>query len=518
MASWNEGYVSQLGYTHGYYAPLNPLLLKLATLAHGYQPPAKQPLRYLELGFGQGLPINIHAAATAGEFWGNDFIPNHVLNAKSLASASGANLTLLEDSFAELIHRQDMPSFDIIALHGVWSWVSPESRQLILEIIRSKLNCGGILYISYNTTPGWSTLLPVRDLMMSHIHQASPIGQNMQDKINSSISFIEQLTGVEAAYFTHVPDAVSCFQSIKKDKLEYLAHELFNASWAPMSFSEVALLLSEINMSYAGPANVANIFAPSLLPEILSSFLNKIESPIFFESTFDFCVNQKFRQDIWIKGGVKLNALERLQKLSEIPFTLTTTSFNSPIIVNTTLGGITIDETIANPVFEALASNNFEPKTINDLLLLPNIKTLTLPKLCNLMLMLCGNYIAPTYPVAQIDKLTQTKRLNDHLMKLACYETISAEHGTFLASPITGGGVGVTRLEKIFLLALKNGFTSKEKAIDFVLDKLAANGQRMVRSDGSFCNNKEENIAALETIAFTFFESLLPILKALKIA
>jgi hypothetical protein len=37
--------------------------------------------RYLELGFGQGLTLNIHAAACPGEFWATDFNPVHASNA-----------------------------------------------------------------------------------------------------------------------------------------------------------------------------------------------------------------------------------------------------------------------------------------------------------------------------------------------------------------------------------------------------------------------------------------------------
>ena len=58
-----------------------------------------RPLRYLELGYGQGLSLNIHAAATDGEFWGTDFNPVQVANARELASASGAHVKLLDASF-----------------------------------------------------------------------------------------------------------------------------------------------------------------------------------------------------------------------------------------------------------------------------------------------------------------------------------------------------------------------------------------------------------------------------------
>ena len=85
-ADWAAGYVTEVGYTFGYYRDLSPGILRLASLVAGIAPPAGQPLRYLELGFGQGLSINVHAAAIPGTFWGTDFNPGQVAHARALAA------------------------------------------------------------------------------------------------------------------------------------------------------------------------------------------------------------------------------------------------------------------------------------------------------------------------------------------------------------------------------------------------------------------------------------------------
>ena len=64
--SWTAGYVSELDYTHGYYREMSPLNLELAMLSRLQAHSVGRPLRYLELGFGQGLSLNIHAAANEG--------------------------------------------------------------------------------------------------------------------------------------------------------------------------------------------------------------------------------------------------------------------------------------------------------------------------------------------------------------------------------------------------------------------------------------------------------------------
>ena len=96
-ADWTSGYVTELEYTHGYYRELSPSLLRLACLSGGIAPPSTKSLNYLELGYGQGLSINVHAAAVDGEFWGTDFNPTQVAHARALAEAAGSGAKLFED-------------------------------------------------------------------------------------------------------------------------------------------------------------------------------------------------------------------------------------------------------------------------------------------------------------------------------------------------------------------------------------------------------------------------------------
>jgi len=103
--TWTAGYPTEIEYTYGYYRELCPTFLRLACLSAGIATAKTEPLRYLELGFGQGVSINIHAAANDGDFWGTDFNPSQAAHARELAEASGSSATLLDASFAELAAR-----------------------------------------------------------------------------------------------------------------------------------------------------------------------------------------------------------------------------------------------------------------------------------------------------------------------------------------------------------------------------------------------------------------------------
>ena len=70
MNDWSSGYVTDLDYTYGYYPELNPLRCRLALLQAGVHSPRFDTA--CELGFGQGVSANFHAAATGARWYGTD--------------------------------------------------------------------------------------------------------------------------------------------------------------------------------------------------------------------------------------------------------------------------------------------------------------------------------------------------------------------------------------------------------------------------------------------------------------
>lgn len=69
MSDWTAGYVADIGY----YQELNPLRVKLAFLSSGLVCPEFGTA--CELGFGQGVSANLHAAASITQWSGTDFNP-----------------------------------------------------------------------------------------------------------------------------------------------------------------------------------------------------------------------------------------------------------------------------------------------------------------------------------------------------------------------------------------------------------------------------------------------------------
>ena len=310
MTDWTSGYVADIGYTYGYYLELNPQRVKLAFLNAGLVAPEFG--NACELGFGQGLSANMHAAASVCSWHGTDFNPAQAGFAQELASASGANAHLFDEAFAEFAQR-DMPEFDYIGLHGIWSWISDENRSVIVDFIRRKLKVGGALYISYNTQPGWAAFAPMRHLMTEHASVMGSTGKGVVSKIDGALEFAQKLLDTNPMFARANPSVIDRLKKVASQDRHYLAHEYFNKDWHPMHFATMSQWLSPAKIDFACPAHyLDNIDAVNLSAQ-QQALLKEIPDATFKESVRDFIVNQQFRRDYWIKGARKLSAIERAE-------------------------------------------------------------------------------------------------------------------------------------------------------------------------------------------------------------
>jgi hypothetical protein len=137
-----------------------------------------------------------------------------------------------------------------------------------------------------------------------------------------------------------------------------------------------------------------------------------------------------------------------------------------------------------------------------------------MPQITQALVVLTGlNHVHPAQDEAAAKEARpQADALNAHLMERAVYTA----DVNFLASPTTGGGVSVGRLQQLFLRAMRRGKKApQEWAVD-VWPILESQGQRLIR-DGKPLATAVENISELTTIAQDFAAKRLPILKALHV-
>src|SRR5690606_17751556 len=141
---------------------------------------------------------------------------------------SGSDAKLYDEAFEEFCNRPDLPDFDFIGLHGIWSWISDKNRSLIVDFIKRKLKVGGVVFISYNTLPGWAAFAPMRHLLTQHAESLSAGGQGIISRIDNALQFTDRLLATNPLFARANPLIAERLKKLKDQNKHYLAHEYFN--------------------------------------------------------------------------------------------------------------------------------------------------------------------------------------------------------------------------------------------------------------------------------------------------
>jgi SAM-dependent methyltransferase len=509
MEDWTAGYVADVGYTYGYYAELSPLYARFALAAAGLGMPRVETA--CELGFGQGVAINIHAAATKTQWWGTDFNPSQAAFARQIAGAAASGARLFDDSFEDFCRRPDVPEMDYIAMHGIWSWVSDANRAVLVDFVRRKLKPGGVLYMSYNTLPGWSGEMPLRELLVQAADALAAPNQGTVARIDAAIAFAQKFFETNPRYAKLHPLAVQRLKSMADQDRHYLAHEYFNRDWAPMSFANVAAQLGLAKMTFGATGNLVEHVDNVYFKPAQIGLIREVQDPVLQQTLRDFCVNQHFRKDYWVKGPRRLNAMQRREAIESIRVVLT----RHPSGIKLTLPGtepeLKLADQVYMPIIEALSDH--QPRSFGELRERVQGKGVDPVQLLQAVVVLAGKF---DIQVAQSDEeiaaaQPAAARLNAHLMELARGDN-SVLH---LATPVTGGAVGVTRFHQMFMRAFAGGARKQDEWVKQAWRDLSAIGQRLTKN-GATLGTPEENMAELGRHASEFAERL-PMYQALKV-
>ncbi|MDP3007616.1 MAG: class I SAM-dependent methyltransferase [Methylococcales bacterium] len=508
MSDWTDGYVADIDTTFGYYSELNPQRLRLAFLNTGLRFPEIGTA--CELGFGQGMNVNLHAAASVMQWFGTDVNPAHTQFAQTLAEVSGTNAQLFEQAFAEFCSREDLPDFDYIGLHGVWSWISDENRAVIVDFLRRKLKVGGIFYVNYHTQAGWAAMMPICDLLVEHADIMGSRGQSSVARFDAALGFAEQLLATQPNHAQANPRIADSLATLKIENNRYLAYEYFNRNWQPLSFSQTSQLLSAAKLTFACSAYYLDQIDSLNLTDAQQDLLDGIPDAQLRETVQDLCTNQPFRRDYWVKGAVRLNELEQTEALYAERVVLVQDRADVSFKVTGALGESLLHDAIYNPILDALS--DYQPKTLEQIEQVVAALGINLDQVIQAVMVLIGaGVLCPAQDDAVI---VEAKKQTDKLNLYLCHKARGSSELSTLASPVTGGGIAVSRFLQLFLLAKAQGYTQPEQWAQFVWSLLAMQNQCVIK-DGVALQSEQENLAELMMQAHAFANKQLPIFMAL---
>ena len=450
MDDWTQGYVTELPYSINHFPEMAPAHLRLVLLQAGLAAPnIDVDFTYLELGFGQGLGLNMLAAAhPQGRFFGNDFMPAHVAAAQALATqACLSNLQLVQDSFAQL-HDRDLPPMDFIVLHGVYTWVNADNRAHIVALIARLLKPGGVVYVSYNSMPGWANKAPLQRLM-SEAAQRQTDGSALQ-RFHAARDLLGQLDTAGAAFFASNPGARTALRDITNASDAYLLHEFAPRGWTPFYHTDVAVDMARADLQFAASAKLFSNFPQWSLPAASRALIDAADDPALRELLRDFVTQTPLRRDVFVRSPRTLSAADIEQEYPTTLLALQRPPASCARNVRTPIAALRLEDDLVDVLLASLANG---PQDIAALMALPALAN-TRPASIRetLDLMLCLGYLGPaTAPRAETR--SRAHALNKALLKrLHAGERLSG-----FVSPAHCAGIAIAYHDQLFLAAQQIG-------------------------------------------------------------
>jgi SAM-dependent methyltransferase len=453
---WSDGYVADITYSHGYFHELAPSTLRYHLLVNGLACPSdgENNYAYCELGFGQGVSANVHAATNPrGEFWGTDFNPDHALHARSLAQQAGLKAHWLDQSFEAMIDTPT-PQFDFIGLHGVWSWVSPAAQRALVEFMRRKLKPGGAVYLSYNVLPGWNAEKPLRDLLWMHTEHAGAPDAPTPTHIANALSFARALRKHGAAFFSANAHASQALDEMLRQEPGSLAHEYFNQSWCLSYFADMERALQAARLSFGCSVHLSDVSGEVRDRLAGAGFLDAGLGVPLRETATDFVLNRRFRRDVFVRGSLRLSAAERLARLDEVKFALMRPAAEVSMFLNTPYGQVPLEEARVKPLLEMLEGAQ-QPLSLAQLRCAKELADWPTDDLVlNLSRLVGRRDVCPLFADdASRMRDSRAQALNAAIAR----RSLSDNAIRCLASPVATSGIDSSRVERLFWLAWHEG-------------------------------------------------------------
>ncbi len=419
------------------------------------------------------------------------------------------------DAFGEAVHLPPgLPEFDVIALHGVWSWVSETNRSVIVDLIRRRLAPGGVVYLSYNAQVGWAAAAPLRDLLALHADVAGSALQGPAGRIDAALDFAESLAAAGALHFQRNPVLADRLRSLRGQDRRYLAHEYLARDWRPQSFAQVADRLAEAKLAFGASAHLLDHVDAVNLTDEGMAFLTGISHPVLRETARDYLVNQAFRRDIFTKGARRLSPAAQAERLDATRFALIAPP-GKDLHLNGPLGDITPRAATFGDIMTILAETVGAPRALGELRAHPLLAAETRATVdTTLILLAAAGYIAPVPEQPNsAARRERCLRLNAALCERARWSG-DIQH---LASPVIGGGVAVGRLDQLFLRARAAGHADAAAlARATTADVLAPAGLQLMK-DGAALTDPGDLLGELTAKAGEFLDLRLPLLKRLQV-
>ena len=281
-----------------------PFLESCARLL-GLSPASASTARILEVGSSYGGNLISQALFyPQATFTGIEIAPTQVSVGKTYIDQLGiTNLDLLEGDVNESHHH--LGTYDYIIAHGFYSWVDEETKNNFLRLCKKHLAENGILYMSYNTYPGWHKMDSVRALLEFANKDINTL--NHREKVRHGKTVASKLGALMLEYDTVKNQQTSFLQSLRQilQKQDcYVGHDHLEPVNTPVYFHQCMDHMAEHGFTYLCDCDL-NLSFPTVYDEILRTQLQELapHDPLAREQYIDFMLNTAFRKSLFTHKG-----------------------------------------------------------------------------------------------------------------------------------------------------------------------------------------------------------------------
>ncbi len=290
--------------------------LSLCTIWHNGRHSPLQRFHLTELGCGDGanlLPIAFYHPDSA--FTGIDNAGSELSRAREGVRQIGLqNVQFVQKDICE-IEAADFDPCDYIIAHGLFSWVSDDTRDAILSFCAHNLKLDGLAYISYNAQPGWSTRKLLREkLLHSQSVRDAPLAEKGQMAIEVARQLLADLPSRDYASAVLLADEL---ERVINAKPWYIFHEYLTEVNDGFWLTDFVKKTRSHGLEYVTDAQSCRPEGqiPAKLKESLA---NRNLDPLEQEERADLLCNRYFRASILCRSDAPRKKTSRRKLMEEV--------------------------------------------------------------------------------------------------------------------------------------------------------------------------------------------------------
>lgn len=301
------------------YEETHPSRMEMLGKLLGMTPTSVEHCHVLEIGCaGGGNILPMAAVLPNSTFVGIDNSIVQIESAQADLQASElTNLTFRHMDIMDI--TPEFGQFDYIIAHGIYSWVPPAVRDKLLDVCKHNLTPQGIVYVSYNTYPGWHSLEIIRDIMLYRTRDSqSPIEKSAQAR--EWISFMAHaLSDHSDSAYAALFENYLAFRVTQTTELDHqaLLHDELSDFNTPVYFHQFATHVEQHGLQYLTESDFPTVMPNGLTDDVVQHLSETARTTVEMEQYMDYLRNRTFRRTLLCHAEVEVNRQLRIDPIRQ---------------------------------------------------------------------------------------------------------------------------------------------------------------------------------------------------------